>query len=50
MLYVKPNGTEIELNDTDASVNYASEHGWEPKDSKPKQPKPKDSKPKQSGK
>jgi hypothetical protein len=39
MKWVKPNGTEIETNDSDATREYARSLGWKPKRGRPKKDK-----------
>jgi hypothetical protein len=39
MIYIKPNGIEIEINEN--SVPYAKELGWKPKPKAKPKPKPK---------
>ncbi len=38
-IWIKPNGTEIEINDLEATVEYAKSLDWKPK--KAKKPKKK---------
>lgn len=40
MIWIKPNGTEIETNDLPATIAYAESLGWKRKAAEPERKKP----------